>query len=459
MTSKNSSCDNIEHKIKINRLIKIFWAVEVILLIAGIQRLFYNSWMLMAVIVIAMIAMAPVYFLALKGKTELGSNWLLSLLTILLLGFAWKYNGLHDEVLMVFPAIIMVSLLMGSQRFSIYIYSFVTINILAIGYFNEIGYIHNSSADSNLDAATLLVIIFSFISYLAWLISTEMRRTNKDLLDSRNALEQRVKERTAELEQSIKNLTNTQEQLIQTEKMASLGRLVAGVAHEINTPIGIAITASSFLQDTTDEFSKLYESNSISKQVLVNHTNATVDSTRLIRSNLQRAANLIQGFKEVAVDQSNEEIREFELKHYFHEILASLQPQIKQCQCKIELNCPDDLTIKTSPGAIAQIITNLVMNAIIHGFENDKQGLIVINVEQQGKHIHLQFKDSGCGISEENLTNIFEPFFTTKRGKGGSGLGMHIVYNLVNQSLQGSIECSSTLGEGTSFIIRFPCNL
>ena len=406
-----------------------------------------------------MIAMSPVYFLAKKGKIELGGNILLLLLTILLLGFVWKYNGLRDEVLMVFPAIIMVSLLLGSRRFAIYIYLFVSINILAIGYLNDIGVVHNNSIGSDLNAAILLAIILTFITYVAWLISTEMIKTNNELKENKNQLEQRVKQRTIELEESITSLTNTQEQLIQTEKMASLGRLVAGVAHEINTPIGIAITASSYLEDTTENFSKLYGKNSISKQILANHIETTITSTKLIQSNLKRAADLIQGFKEVAVDQSNDAVREFNLKHYLKEILASLQPQIKRSQCQIELNCPDDLSIKTSAGAIAQIITNLVMNAIIHAFEDNQHGMITINIEQQGEHVTLLFKDSGCGISPENLVNIFEPFFTTKRGKGGSGLGMHIVYNLVNQSLHGSIECTSALGEGTSFIINFPSNI
>lgn len=459
MDNKNSSSDKLEQQAKIKRLLKIFWAIEAALVLAAIQRLFNPDWKILAAISMVFVLILPIYFLAKRGKVEIGSNILLLLLTVFLLGFVWTFDGLRDEVLLVFPAIIMVSLLIGSSRLAIYIYFLVGINILAIGYFNEKGYIHHVGTDSNFQSAILLTTILTFISYVAWLISTEMKKTNKELLVTKNILEQRVKERTADLEASIENLTTTQEQLIQTEKMASLGRLVAGVAHEINTPIGIAITASSFLQDTTKEFSKLYDNKSISKQILTNHINITVDSTKLIRSNLKRAADLVQGFKEVAIDQTNDEIREFEVKRYFNEILASLHPQIKRSQCKVALNCPDRLTIRTSPGAIAQIITNLVINAIIHAFENDQYGIITIDIEQESEHINLLFKDSGCGIAPENLSNIFEPFFTTKRGQGGSGLGMHIVYNLVNQSLQGSIECTSILGEGTSFTIRFPCYL
>jgi len=453
--------DKIDSKNTVNtkRLFSIFWAIEASLVITAIQRFFYESYLVAIVVVLSMLAILPIYFLAKKGKTELGSNILLLFLTVLFLGFVWAYNGLRDEVLMVFPAIIMVSLLMGSQRFAIYIYFLVSVNILAIGYLNEINIIHNASSESNLGSAVLLTIILTFTSYVAWLIAAEIRKTNKELSAAKSALEKRVKERTAELEETIIRLTNTQEQLIQTEKMASLGRLVAGVAHEINTPIGIAVTASSYLEYETENFSKRYDNNNISKKSLAAYIDTSKTSSKLIQSNLKRAAKLVQGFKDVAVDQSSDEVREFELKYYLNEILESLHPKIKRSGCQIDLVCPDNLSIKSSPGAIAQIITNLVINAIIHAFENDKNGIITINIEQQSDHINLLFKDTGCGISPSNLNSIFEPFFTTKRGEGGSGLGMHIVYNLVTQSLNGSIECNSTLGEGTTFLISFPCNI
>jgi len=238
--------------------------------------------------------------------------------------------------------------------------------------------------------------------------------------------------------------------------MASLGRLVAGVAHEINTPIGITITASSHLEDATNDFYKLYQNDNITKKALVNYVETATASSKLLQSNLNRAADLIQGFKEVAIDQSNEEIREFKLKAYINDVLSSLRPKIARSGIQVNLNSPDDLVIKTSPGAIAQIITNLVINAITHAFEQEKGGTITINIEQKDQQINMQFKDSGCGIPTENLGKIFEPFFTTKRGQGGSGLGMHIVYNLVTQSLHGNITCSSNLGKGTCFHINFP---
>lgn len=439
-----------------NKLIKIFWAVETVLAISGVQRIYTENLKITVIIAIAMISILPVIFLAKKGKIELGSNILLLSLTIILLGFVWSYNGLRDEVLFVFPAIIMICLLMGTQRFAFFIFILISINILLIGYFNELGYIHNISQDSNLEAAFLLIVILTFVSYIAWLISSEMKKANQALRENQNELENRVKERTIELEQSIKNLTNTQEQLVHTEKMASLGRLVAGVAHEINTPVGIAITASSHLEDATGDFLKLYDNKGVSKKSLANYLDTAKTSSTLVQSNLKRAADLILSFKEVAVDQSNDEIREFELKQYLHEIFTSLHPQTKRSNCQININCPSDILIKASPGAIAQIITNLTINAIIHAFEDNQHGIITLNIEQKNEQINMQFIDSGAGISSENLAHIFEPFFTTKRNDGGSGLGMQIVYNLVTKSLNGNIECTSTLGVGTTFLINFP---
>ncbi|MBU2923290.1 HAMP domain-containing sensor histidine kinase [Colwellia sp. 4_MG-2023] len=439
-----------------NRLIKLFWAVQSALAIIAIQYLFTDNQQIIYAIIFTIIIIMPVYFLAQRNKLELGTNILLLLLTVILLAFVWIYNGLRDEILFAFPALIMISLLKGSHRLAFFLYILVAINLLSIGYLNEMGYIHNETKESDIHSAILLIIILSFISYIAWLIAVEIKQTNQALIDNKNELENRVKQRTIELEQSINNLKNTQEQLIQTEKMASLGRLVAGVAHEINTPIGITITASSHLEDATNDFYKLYQNDNITKKALVNYVETATASSKLLQSNLNRAADLIQGFKEVAIDQSNEEIREFKLKAYINDVLSSLRPKIARSGIQVNLNSPDDLVIKTSPGAIAQIITNLVINAITHAFEQEKGGTITINIEQKDQQINMQFKDSGCGIPTENLGKIFEPFFTTKRGQGGSGLGMHIVYNLVTQSLHGNITCSSNLGKGTCFHINFP---
>lgn len=444
---------NPNHK---SRLLKIIVSIETMLVIAAIHQSLSGKLLITGAVIFAFTLILPAYFLIKKDKLNINYNVFLVFLTILVLSFIWLFNGLRDEVLFTIPAIIMLSLLMCSQRFTLYLYLFICLNILAIGYLNQFNYMIHKSDEASIEVALLLIIIFTFISYVAWLISIEMKQTNKALIESKNELEDRVKQRTLELEQSLKNLTSTQEQLVNTEKMASLGRLVAGVAHEINTPVGIAITASSHLEDRTDRFSERYENQGISQKFMANYLETAKSSSELIQSNLKRAADLIQGFKEVAVDQSSDEIRKFELTEYIKEVFSSLHPQIKRSRCRVEYDFDDKIFITTTPGSIAQIITNLTMNSVIHGFDNKKDGVITVRVKQVDDKITIAFKDSGWGIKPENLTKIFEPFFTTKRGEGGSGLGMHIVYNLVTQSLNGCIECSSTLGKGTTFIITFP---
>jgi len=336
------------------------------------------------------------------------------------------------------------------------LYILVCLNILILGLLNDLGYIHHTHNDSSIEAAILITIILTLIGYSGSLLAKDIHKINKNLIQNKNKLEKRVKERTAELEQSLDNLTNTQEQLIESEKMASLGRLVAGVAHEINNPLGIAITASSHIEDANIKFSALYEKNTITKSQLSNYIELSAASSKIIVSNLQRAAHLVQSFKDIAVDQTSEECRKFNLIEYLSEVLDSLQPSISQTKYLVELSCESEIHVYSSPGVIAQIITNLFFNSITHGFENMDTGTISIQVVKNKNNIHITYNDSGCGISPENLPKLFEPFFTTKRGFGGTGLGMHIVYNLVKQSLAGNITCTSALGEGTQFDIVFP---
>jgi PAS domain S-box-containing protein len=276
-------------------------------------------------------------------------------------------------------------------------------------------------------------------------------------------LEQLIEERTEqlntmieELKFSLDTIKKTQDQLVRTEKMAALGSLVAGVAHEINTPVGVAITAASFLEEKTQTFSALYASNEMKRSDLESYVETAADSTAHIFSNIKRAADLISSFKQVAVDQSSEEQRRFLIKEYLEKVLLSLQPKIKRTQHLIQINCNKDIEIKSYPGAFSQVITNLVMNSFIHGFEGIEKGLIVFNISQNAHDLNIRYSDNGVGMDEKTVNNIFDPFYTSKRGLGGSGLGMHIVYNIVTQTLDGRIDCQSKPGEGTEFKLEIP---
>ncbi len=292
---------------------------------------------------------------------------------------------------------------------------------------------------------------------------TERVKAEEEIKTLNEDLEKRVAERTrqlgevvSELQETLSALKSAQNQLIQSEKMASLGSLVAGVSHEINTPVGIGITAATYLDCQTKEFLNLYKNNQMKKSDLDKLMSIIGESVPIILSNLTRAAELTQSFKKVAVDQSNEEKRAFKIMEYTNEILISLKPKIKKTKIKIIVERQEDFEVDNYPGAFSQILTNLIMNSLIHAFEPEKEGIIKIAIWKENELANIIFSDNGSGISKENIKKIFEPFFTTKRGYGGTGLGLHIVFNIINRQMLGTIECDSEIGVGTKFIIKFP---
>ena len=271
-----------------------------------------------------------------------------------------------------------------------------------------------------------------------------------------NTLEQKVAERTQQLSQALENLRATQKQLVESEKMAALGSLVAGVAHEINTPVGTSITAASTLKYETTSFNNAVMEGKLKRSSLNNYLETASESTDLILNNLNRASDLIQSFKQVAVDSSHLEKREFAIKPYIEEILNSLRPKFKNTALSLTVEGEDNIKMETYPGALAQIITNLVINSLNHAYQPGEKGLLRFQVTQETDKVIIEYSDDGCGIPPENLTKIFEPFFTTARNQGGTGLGLHIVYNLVTQKIQGKIDVKSEVNLGTIFIIALP---
>lgn len=268
-------------------------------------------------------------------------------------------------------------------------------------------------------------------------------------------LEAKVAERTRKLSQSLEELKMTQTQLIESEKLAALGGLVAGVAHEINTPVGIGITAASSMHADIEHFRKLFENNRVTQADLEHVTKSCIQGNQFILSNLNRAADLIQSFKKVAIDQTSEEKRPFNVKETIENTLLSLQPEIKKTPHTLKITGSDGIEILSYPGLLSQIITNLILNSLIHAFTINEHGVIEINLALEDRHVKMTYSDNGRGIDSQFLSRIFDPFFTTRRGQG-SGLGLHIVYNIVNQNLKGSIVCQSEVNSGTSFTILIP---
>ena len=258
------------------------------------------------------------------------------------------------------------------------------------------------------------------------------------------------------LEESLDKLQRTQKEMVQSAKMAALGDLVAGVAHEVNTPIGVSVTAASFLAERTRQLRELYEKGEMKRSDLEKYLALAEESSGSVLSNLERAAELVQSFKKVAADQSSEEKRAFELKNYLEQILVSLRPQFKRTPHTVTVECPEGLTLDSYPGAIMQIMTNLIMNSLIHGFADGTPGEIHVRVEEVGDDVALAYTDTGVGMDGEQKARIFDPFYTTRRGSGGTGLGMNIVYNLVTQTLKGTILLETSPGQGAAFLLTLP---
>jgi signal transduction histidine kinase len=275
------------------------------------------------------------------------------------------------------------------------------------------------------------------------------------VMSERRRLESEVTR--AAVEATLDQLRDTQAQLVLQEKMASLGGLVAGVAHEVNTPVGLAVTGASQLTVETTRIRAMVSEGRLRKSDFEDYVATVAELGRLIEHNASRAASLIQSFKEVAVDQSSGSRRPFELDRYVGEVIASLGPQLKRGGHAIEVTVPGDILMDGYPGPFAQVLTNLVMNSLMHAFEPGRPGVIRVTARSLPEdRIELRYSDNGRGIPRDLWSRIFEPFFTTKRGSGGSGLGLHLVWNIVTVTMGGRLEVGDALGGGACFTLQFP---
>ncbi|MFZ6876331.1 ATP-binding protein [Undibacterium sp. Di27W] len=294
------------------------------------------------------------------------------------------------------------------------------------------------------------VVIFSPIDI------SRQREVESEIRQLNEQLEQRVAERTVNLQDALSSITAMQSEIVRTEKMAALGMLVAGVAHELNTPLGNSLTASSSMEAYTDNLLEELKSERPRRSVLNSMAELIHEGGFIVTRNLERAATLVASFKQVAADQSSDCRRCFDLQQVLQELIVTIEPMfIKQHQLYLQLEA--GINMDSYPGALVQIITNLVSNAIVHGFE----GRILGNMHLRSRllpddEVELSFSDDGLGIAPEHLGRIFDPFFTTKLGQGGSGLGMNIVYNLVTTTLEGSIKVESSVNAGANILIRLP---
>lgn len=305
----------------------------------------------------------------------------------------------------------------------------------------------------------MLVIAYDDISS-NFKMQAQLRELNR-------TLEERVTRRTnallqanTRLEETLVSLEKAQEDLIQSEKLAALGSLVAGVAHELNTPIGNALMAATTLNNDIQELEDALQIG-LRRSVLENFLNESEESSSILQRNLERAADLISSFRQVAVDRTTSQKRKFNLHQVLLEAITLLQPQLKNTQYKVQLDVPEDLDVTSYPGPLGQIITNLIQNALIHAFEQLDEGLITLQAsyDQDKKLVVLTVLDNGVGMDRSLQKKVFDPFFTTKIGQGGTGLGLHLVHNLVTGVLGGRIQLTSEPDLGSCFMLTFPSQL
>ena len=272
------------------------------------------------------------------------------------------------------------------------------------------------------------------------------------LIEANQTLEQKVIDRTAELEAA-------QEKLVESEKMAALGNLVAGIAHEVNTPLGIALTSVSNCKEELKGIYRDFENDELTEQGFKDFESICSEGLNLAETSLMRAANLVQDFKRTSADQTSLEIEEIALDEYIPRVCNPLKPMLRKEQVELSIDVTPNLVITTCPGIIAQLLTNLISNAQRHAFGpsvNNDVNRVSVSCSKNAKGIVISVQDNGKGIPEALHKKVFEPFYTTARDKGGTGLGLNILYNLVRQKFNGEIDLTSTLGEGTKVTVCIP---
>jgi signal transduction histidine kinase len=269
--------------------------------------------------------------------------------------------------------------------------------------------------------------------------------------------EQEMRKARDAAEAALRNLRETQNSLIEAEKLAALGRLVAGVAHEVNNPVGISLTVASSLERKTALFASEVARGEIRRSRLNDFLETSRDASSQLVANLNRAAELITSFKQVAADRNYSDQRTFDLGDLTEQVVMSLRPGLRKHRLTLTVDCQPNLAMNSYPGPYGQVLTNLFLNAVAHAFPDGRPGTVDIKVREAGEdHVEIIFSDDGCGMSLDVRRRAFDPFFTTRRDQGGTGLGLHIVYSIVTNRLGGRLELDSELGRGTRIQIILP---
>ncbi len=303
-------------------------------------------------------------------------------------------------------------------------------------------------------------LVFVFFIRSAWLrrdIDMKTIRDNHQALQRLNReLEERVETRTAELSETLANLRATQKDLVQSEKLASLGSIVVGISHEINTPIGNAITLTSILSRHLAELHGQVQDGKVSRSNLLAWIEYADETVGLVDRSVNRVANLVSSFKQLAIEQTSERLRRVDLHDVLEDMVMMLRPTLKQHPWVLENTIPAGIILESYIGSLEQIIVNLVNNAVLHAFEGREHGKIIFSAVADNEKVKISIVDDGTGMNADVLAHVFDPFFTTKLGRGGSGLGLTVSRRIANNILEGDLQAYSTPGNGSRFVLILP---
>jgi signal transduction histidine kinase len=376
---------------------------------------------------------------------------------------AINVNGILSPILMIMPLLVLFGAQFFNRKAALILTLMIFLALTLVLLLQLDGrYVNSIQRDPQFVYIALLAIcMFAYVlgdssaRGLREQFSNALRLSHElALLNSK--LEQTVAARTAELSKALENLQRTQDDLIQSEKLASLGSLVAGISHELNTPIGNAVTVSSALSDRARSLRSSFEDNRLKRSEFTNGLVALEEMSQLIERSANRAATLITSFKQVAIDQVSERRRTFDLSEVIEENLATLRTGIKHQPWVIDNQVQPGIICDSFPGPLGQVLTNLIQNSILHGFADREHGRIEISANVDNGLLQLVVSDDGVGMSTATAVRIFEPFFTTRLGKGGSGLGLSICHRITTTILAGELRAVSTAGSGTSFTLSIP---
>lgn len=299
-----------------------------------------------------------------------------------------------------------------------------------------------------------LIFLAALIAFFIW-----KARLSYELIKfqaSNSDLSKELQVRADELEVALESLQSAEKQLVFNAKRTLTTQLVAGVAHEINTPLGLSVTCTSHIQDKLNELYEDFNKGELSKASFDKYCTTLIETTSVLESNLDRSVNLVKNFKKVAVDMTTNERREFDVCYYIANLARSLYKSLKIPEYTFDVEYENEIIVDSFPGAIYQLMTNLLMNSINHGFEYQDSGHVTINIKEENNMVSIVYKDNGRGIKEKYMDQIFEPFFTTGKTNGNNGLGLYIVYSLVNTTLGGKIMCRNNNESGCEFRVSFP---